>query len=346
MSEMSPESKTAVLEGLPPMSADQRDKQQVDATSNRPLAPQLHGPGRLASLLTGGAILTAVFAWAYWPTLVALVRTWDRVADYSHGFFVVPLAIYFCWARRDRFPGAKTDLTWWGLILVVLAATARVFSAHFYLEAIDGWSIMLWVAGVVWLFGGWPVLYWSLPSIAFLWFMVPLPFRIERGLSVPLQHVATAISCWVLQVLGQPALAQGNTILLGGQQLRVEEACSGLRIFVGIVALAFAYVVIFRRSWWEKAVLLVRVVPIALAANASRIVATGLLYQYVSGEAAKHFAHDASGWMMVLLAAAMFGVVLWYLGKIVSEVELEDAGAMLRRGTAAMDGSRSSASGT
>ena len=45
MSEMSPESKTAVLEGLPPMSADQRDKQQVDATSNRPLAPQLHGRG-------------------------------------------------------------------------------------------------------------------------------------------------------------------------------------------------------------------------------------------------------------------------------------------------------------
>lgn len=99
---------------------------------------------------------------------------------------------------------------------------------------------------MVWFLSGANVLWWSLPSIVFLWFMVPLPYGMERWLSLPLQRVATELSCWVLHCLGQPALAEGNTILLNDFQLEVEQACSGLRIFVGIMALAFVYLVLIR----------------------------------------------------------------------------------------------------
>ena len=278
-----------------------------------------------------GAILTGVFGWAYWPTLVGLVNEWDSEPDYSYGYFVVPLALYFLWARKDRFPGASQGIAWVGLILVGASIGLRVFGARYFMAAIDGWSIMLWVSGIVWLFWGRRVLLWSLPSIAFLWFMVPLPFRVERWLSLPLQRVATKLSCWVLQFLGQPALGEGNTIHLDENQLEVEQACSGLRIFVGIVALAFAYVIIVRRPWWEKALLLMSVLPIALIANATRIVGMGLLYQWVSGDAAKYFAHDFSGFAMIPFAAGLFAIVLWYLGRLVQEVELVDVGASIRR---------------
>ena len=278
-----------------------------------------------------GTLLTGGFIWAYWPTLAGLVAVWDSQPDYSHGYFVAPLAIYFLWARRDRFPGAAEGIAWAGLILVAASIGMRVFSAQFYMAAIDGWSIMLWVGGVVWLLWGRRVFWWSLPSIAFLWFMVPLPYRVERWLSLPLQRVATKLSCWTLQLLGQPALGQGNTIHLGEHQLEVEQACSGLRIFVGIVALAFAYIIIVRRPWWEKALLLVSVVPIALVANATRIVGMGLLCQLVSGEAGKHFAHDFSGYVMIPFAAGLFALVLWYLGKLVQEVEVVDVAASIRR---------------
>jgi exosortase len=313
-------------------------------------------------LALGGSVLAGAFAWAYWPTLVSLVAAWDREPDYSHGFFVAPLAVYFLWVRRDRFPhGPKkgsgvrgqgsevrgqgrqitnslvpapwslTPFSWLGLGLVAVSVAARAFGAHFYLEAIDGWSIMLWVGGVVWFFGGWRVLWWSAPSIVFLWFMVPLPFRMERWLSLPLQGAATKLSCWILQGLGQPALAEGHVIFLGDYRLEVEQACSGLRIFVGIVALAFAYVIITRRTWWEKALLLLSALPIALLANAARIVATGLLYQLVSGEAAKQFSHDGAGWVMIVFAAGLFGLVLWYLCRLVREVEVVEVGDAVRR---------------
>lgn len=271
-----------------------------------------------------GSLLALVFVWAYWPTLVTLVGVWQREPDYSHGFLVAPLAIFFVWARRDQLPPLAQRLAWLGLVLIVAAVGLRYLAGRYYVDALDGWSIPLWVAGVVWLLFGRRVFLWALPAVAFLWFAVPLPFRAERMLSYPLQGTATKLSCWALQMLGQPALAEGHTILLGDHQLAVEEACSGLRIFMSIVALACAYIILVQRPWWEKVLLFLSTVPIALAVNAFRIVLTAVLQQYVSSEAAATFSHDLAGWLMIVVAAALFGLVLWYLGKLFRQAEVMD----------------------
>ena len=140
--------------------------------------------------------------------------------------------------------------------------------------------------------------------MVFLVFMVPAPYRVERWLSLPLQTVATNTSVWILQVLHQPAFAEGNTILLGDYHLEVAEACCGLRIFIGIVALGFAFVVLVRSTWWLRTLILLSVLPVAIASNVTRIVVTALLYQFVSGEAAQKFTHDIAGWLTIPLAAA------------------------------------------
>jgi exosortase len=284
---------------------------------------------RLAlALLTG--LFLSVFAWSYWPTIVDMVQVWEREPDYSHGFLVIPLALFLLWMRRDLAPPWTGRIAWPGLSLIALSIVIRAVGAWAYFDALDGWSIPIWIAGVVWLFFGWKIFAWSAPVIAFLWFMVPLPFRIEQGLSYPLQRLATKISTFVLQCLGQPALSEGNTILLGDAQLNVEQACSGMRIFLGIAALAFAYMIVVRRSWWERVLLLLAALPIALIANSSRIVVTGLLYQMVSGEAARHFSHDLAGWVMIPFAALLFALVLGYLRWLIRDVSVVDAGALLR----------------
>ncbi|MEN6457940.1 MAG: exosortase/archaeosortase family protein [Thermoguttaceae bacterium] len=277
------------------------------------------------------AALAVLFTWSYWPTLWQLAATWVREPDYSHGFFVAPLALYFLWARRDRMPAYESRIHWAGLAPLAASVAIRVVGARYYLEAFDGWSVMFWVAGVVWLFCGLRILVWSLPAILFLWFMVRLPYRLELGLSLPLQTIATNVSCWALQVLGQPALPEGHTIVLGDHTLEVEQACSGLRIFMGIAALASAYVVLSHRLWWERTILLLSAVPIAVVANVSRVVVTSLLFQYAETDAAKKFSHDAAGWLMIPFAAALFALVLWWLGKSWSEVELVGVDAVAGR---------------
>ncbi len=275
--------------------------------------------------------LCAAMIWAYWPTIRAMVRTWDTIPDYSHGYLVLPAALLFAWVRRHRMPTASDSPQWLGFGLIGLAIAVRYVSAHWYIDALDGWSIPIWVAGTVWVLGGWRLLWWAAPSIAFLWFMVPLPWRVERWLSLPLQKLATKASCWTLQVFGQPALAEGNVIRLYDLEIEVAEACSGLRIFMGIAALAFAYLVVVRREWWQRLILVLATVPVALVANVTRIVVTGLLSQWASGEAARRFAHDWCGYLMIPYAALLFAFVLWYLSRIVQTVELVDVGEALRR---------------
>jgi len=126
-------------------------------------------------------------------------------------------------------------------------------------------------------------------------------------------------------ILGLPVLAEGNTLWIGEEQLFVEDACSGLRIFVGIFALAFAFVLFSRWPWWQKALTLVAALPIAIIANVLRIVGivgTGLLYHWVSGEAGRQFSHDFSGLVMIPIAAAMFWLFVKYLDRLLPEVEM------------------------
>ncbi|MEX2176838.1 MAG: exosortase/archaeosortase family protein [Pirellulaceae bacterium] len=292
----------------------------------RPAAlPALEAQLRL--IAAGGIFLLGL--WSYWPILSELVDTWSVEPDYSHGFLVAPLAIYFLWARRASFPGLARGGMLLGLALLAVSCVLRYLSARFYFSFLDAWSILPWAAAIVATLGGMRLLWWSLPSILFLWFMVPLPFSAEGLLSHPLQRIATKISCFTLQLMGQPAFSEGNTIVLGSHHLEVAQACSGLRLFMGVVALAFAYVVLVRRAWWERAALLLAVVPIALVANSARIVGTGLLLQVLPDES-HALAHDFAGWVMIPLAALMFWGVLWYLGRLFSEEEVMDMASVVR----------------
>lgn len=310
------------------LQVDLRACSRTDAVPDTLPAPA--GQSGWPKLATVAILLGAALAWAYWPAIGKMVAAWRKQADYSHGFLVPPLAAFVLWVRREQFPGLRLGFAWPGLILLGVSVGLRFLSGLWYMDALDGFSMLFWLGGTVWLLLGGQVLWWSLPAIAFLGFMIPLPFRVERWLSYPLQGVATRMSSWVLQCLGQPALAEGHTIFLGPHQLEVEQACSGLRIFVGVFALAYLYVVVARQSWWERTIVILSTIPVALIANATRVVVTGLLYQLVSEDAGRAFAHDAAGWGMILFAAAMFGLLIWLLKTLFPHEEVADIRDVVR----------------
>ena len=306
---------------MPPTTKEHvRNTRASSPDSDQPRRAQ-SAPIRPLWLWVGGFAMTAATIWSYWPTVTHVVREWGRQPDYSHGYLVLPIALAFLWLRRDAFPRDEVRPSLLGGMALVLAATFRIVAGMYYLQPLDGWTIPIWVAGSVWLLWGRRCLVWSLPSIVFLWFMFPIPYTAERWFSVPLQAVAAKLSTVALVMLGQPALSEGNTIWLGDQQLFVEEACSGLRIFIGIFAVAFAFVLFSRWAWWQKIWVLVAALPVAIVANVIRIVVTGLLYQFATSEAAARFSHDFSGLAMIPLAAVILWLFIVYLGRLFPEVE-------------------------
>ncbi|MDA7977323.1 MAG: exosortase/archaeosortase family protein [Pirellulales bacterium] len=296
--------------------------------SGTPLAAVPQKDRRL--IFGGGVALMLAFIWSYAPTLQGLFETWSSEADYSHGFFVIPLAVFFLWLRRDRMPFDHPMAPSYAAVgLLAFALLLRLTGVLLYIAPLDALTIPIWLAGSVWLLCGLRWMFWSLPAIAFLFFMAPLPYSIESQLSYPLQSVATSASAWMLQVVGQPAVTTGNIIVLGENVLNVEEACSGLRMFLGISALAAAYCVIMRRPWWEKGIVVLSVLPVAVLANSLRIAGTGLCYQYFGAESSRKLIHDMAGFFVIFVAAAMMGALVWYLKKIFVEVESADVSTML-----------------
>ncbi|MBI3864319.1 MAG: exosortase/archaeosortase family protein [Planctomycetia bacterium] len=287
---------------------------------------QSRGYWLAAALVVGG-----LGAWMFWPTIADLVAVWNAEPDYSHGFLVAPFAATMLWMRRKSFPADSTVPGWGGLVLLVVSVAVRYAGARLFLTPLSGWALVIWLAGAVWLVAGRRALLWAMPAVLFLMFMVPVPFRIEQLLSWHLQTATTRISTVLLECLGQPAIAEGHTLHLGQQVLEVEQACSGLRMLMGIAAVAFAFVALQRRPWWEKLTLILAVAPVAMLANSTRVVITGLLMQVVSGEAAVRFSHDAAGWVTIVCAAALFTVLAAYLRRLIVAVEMETGRELLRR---------------
>ena len=303
------------------------DSSAVPALTDRAETPR-RGTSRLG--IFAGILLLAFAGWCYWPTFAELIRVWDSSPDYSHGYLVIPLAAWFLWLRRDTLPRYRLAPSWWGFSLIALAACLRLVGARFYIPELDSCSLPIWIGGVCWLLGGVRFLLWASPSLGFLFFMVPLPASMETLLNRPLQGLATSLSTWTLQSLGQPAIAEGTTILLGDNVLEVERACSGLRMFYGILALAVATIIVTRARWTMALCLLAAVAPVAILANMIRITTTGFLYEFVSGESARRFSHDLAGILMIVLAIVFFMLVLWIAQRILLRFRRTRARAFLQ----------------
>ncbi len=288
--------------------------------------PRWYWPG-------AGALALVLLTWLYLPTFIGLVRSWNIEPDYSHGFLVAPFAVFLLWLRRDSFPATSRVPGWGGLALLAAGFIVRYAGERLFLAPLSAWGMVFWLTGAVWLLAGRRVMIWALPGLLFLLFMIPLPFRIEQLMSWHLQTVTTLLSTAMLECLRQPAIAEGHTVYLGDNVLEIEQACSGLRMFMGISAVAFAFVVLHQRPWWEKLILIAAVAPVAMLSNAIRVVVTGLLMQLVSDEAARRFSHDVAGWGMILVAAGLFGLIVLYLRKLVVAVDYETGRQLLRRST-------------
>jgi exosortase len=265
------------------------------------------------------ALLGVAALWAYWTTLGKIAWRWSEDPQYSHGYLVPAFALYLLWLRRDRLLGRTLTANWLGLGLLGLAAALRLAGTYTSYEYFDQVSLLPCCAGLFLLAGGWPALMWSWPAIAFLAFMIPLPDRVSHAMSGPMQALATTVSTFVLQVVGRPALAEGNVILLNEIELGIVEACSGLRMLVVFFALSTAVALLIRKPLWEKLFIAGSALPIALASNILRITITGLFYDTFGNHFGGAFFHDLAGWLMMPLGLLFLGMEMWILKTLLIE---------------------------
>jgi exosortase len=225
------------------------------------------------------------------------------------------------WLRREQFMNAKFRPSTWGLALIALAAAVQLIGGYFRIRSIEGYSLLLYLAGIAVVIGGWTALRWSWPSILFLFFMIPLPYRLEKAMGPPLQLLATVASTFTLQTLGFMAFSEGNVIQLNDARIGVVEACSGLSMLITFIALSTGMAMVVKRPLVDKIVLVLSAIPVALLANIARITLTGVLHAKVGGKVADSFYHDFAGYIMIPFALLLYWGVIWIFSHILVDVE-------------------------
>jgi exosortase len=267
--------------------------------------------------------LIGCFLWAVWPALVAMADRWSTDPRYSHGYLVPMFAIALLWLRREQIQGCQVRPSSWGLAFIVLGGLIQLWGGYFRQSSPAGgrMAILPYLAGIALVLGGWRILRWSWPSILFLFFMIPLPFRIERALGPPLQWVATQSSASILTTMGFMAFPEGNVIHLNDAKIGVAEACSGLSMLITFIALSTGMALVVKRPLLDKIVLVLSAIPVALAANIARVILTGILYETAGGNVADHFYHDLAGWFMIPFALFLYWCVIWVFSHILVETE-------------------------
>jgi exosortase len=268
--------------------------------------PRQRGLTRLLPVL----LPLACLAWAYGSVLSDLAGTWRTNEQYSHGFLVVPFAVLLLWLRRGQLDRSALRPSAWGVILLLASLAVWLYGAWFHYVWFNSITLVPCVAGLCLALGGRAAWRWAWPSVLFLAFMVPLPFRVSDALSGPLQRIATVSSTFIMQVLGLPALAEGNIIQLNDAAIDVVEACSGLRMLVVFFALSAAVALVIRRPLTDRLIILASAAPIAVLSNIIRITVTGILHQAIDSDAANAFFHDVAGWLMMPLALAVLALEL------------------------------------
>jgi exosortase len=263
--------------------------------------------------------LALLLVWAYFPMLRVFFDKWVNDPQYSHGFLVPFFSAYLVWKAWQAGPLVPRPLPWVGGAILAVTFVMRAAAGSLLFHQLDAASLLLALLAVALAAGGVPLLKRVGPAVLFLIFMVPLPYELERNVGQPLKTAATVSSTYVLQTLGQPALRDGNLILIDEVKLGVVDACSGLKMMVTFAAFSVGGALLMRRTRFEKLMVLLGVVPIAIVANVVRITATGLCYVALTDKGTLDLMHDVFGWLMMPTGLALLGLEVWCLKRLVVE---------------------------
>ena len=266
----------------------------------------------------GGLLLSTALAWLYYPIFSAMAREWYTNPNHSHGFLIPIISGYFVWRRKEEAKALAIRPTNLGIPLLIGGLIIYVLGEFGAAYTTTRMSFFFVLAGVILFIYGMPVFRWLCLPFFYLLFMIPVPQYLYDAIAFPLKVFITNYSVLCLQILGLPALREGNIISLRDTTLQVVDACSGIRSLVSLIAIGVAYAVISQKSNWKKAILVVSTIPIAIVTNALRVIITGILATFYGSGAAEGFFHEFAGvavFMMSVVVLIGIGALLNRMGK-------------------------------
>ena len=276
------------------------------------------------------AILGLLCVGCYWVQLRQLLNQWLADPNWSHGFIIPLFSLYLLYNWRREIFSAPRRVCLWGWVFILgafLIKTWGIIVVH------NTWipqlTISLLIFGLVLYLCGPKIAIVAFVPVFYLTLAMPWPDSLYQEISGPMQELAAKWSTALLHMFGAEITVTASFLKItsiSGEEypLRVAEACSGMRSLMAFVALGVAMAYVEERPFWQRLVIMIGGVPIALACNILRVAATSAMFVIDKKELGEDFMHTAMG--MVLLIPALFLLLLLsrLLNAIYVDVEDDD----------------------
>lgn len=245
------------------------------------------------------------------PTLVWLWGRWTlSVWHHAHGLLILPVVAYFVREELQAVRHLPASASAWGFAILVPALALHAIDAGMHTELLAAAAIVLTLPGLSLLFLGVPRTRVILIPLLFLAFALPIPLTFTEAIHLQLRYIATAATSAVIPHLGIPVFVDGTTLHLANGSLQVADACSGFSTLYAALAVAFltAYTT---KSPARRVLVLLSATPLAIVANALRVIALVVLVEWRGEAVLETFIHPLSGIMTFALALP---VIFWLGG--------------------------------
>ncbi len=263
-----------------------------------------------------GSILLAVFIWSYWQVIADLWNIWLGSDEYSSGMLVPLIAAYILWSRRKKLSRCKVRPCLYAAFIFIAAQLMRAFGLYYMYSSAERLSMIVSFISIILLITGLRLFAQIWPVLMFMCLMLPLPASVHSAVMLPLQNMATSSAVFCLEVFGFTVTRQGNLIHLNDITVAVAEACNGLRMVMAFFVITALLTLLVKRAWWEKLIVLVSALPVALVCNSVRLTVTSLVFMFIDGRRWEGLFHDFGGYAMMPLAITILVAELWLLDKL------------------------------
>jgi exosortase len=278
-------------------------------------------------------IIGGLFVYLFYNEIETIVEKWITDSSWSHGFLIPLFSLYFINQAKNEILNLHTRPNYLGLFFMICGIIFYPLNiVHLQYGYFRPLGMIATLGAIVLFLGGWGLIRYTWLPITFLVFAIPLPTRYYVMLTMPMQKLAAEVTGVLLNLVsGMEATVTGVVIdvIYKGQRLdpplNVAEACSGMRLLMAFLALGVAMAYLHYRPIWQRVVLLVSTIPIAIFCNIVRVTATGFIYILIDPKYAQGIYHDLLGMAMLPLAFGLYGILAWFISSLFIDEDAEVA---------------------
>lgn len=250
------------------------------------------------------AITLAAIApfFVYFGTVRSIIEIWNKSDTFAHGYFILPIALWLIWRRRQSLP-LNAAAPWWpGLLLLAGCGFGWLLAELAAVQVVKQYAFVSMVPLICLTVLG-PRLTWTMAfPLAFLLLAVPF----GEVLIDPMIGVTADFTVAALQLSGIPVLRNGTHFDIPTGSWAVVEACSGVRYLISSFTLGCLYAYLNYRSRMRQAVFVLLSIVAPIVANGLRAYLIVMLGHFSGMTLAVGVDHLIYGWVF-------FGLVMFLM---------------------------------